>query len=279
MALTGGCAFYTRSKCLLQDGSTIVASSGTASADRCLDRNPVSYWRSVGSTDATTEELEITFASTQTFNRLFVMDHNWKGFNAKYWNGSAYVDFTSVIGLAGSQASVTETTFSSDTAYYEFAQVTATKIRIQVTTTQVANAQKYAAQVIVCSELGTLVGYPDIKDTEVSRNLRTEKMLSGRYLTFKSDDFYKVTLEFKDYPASLSADIDLIFSLQDMEETFLIWLCGGRSGSTYFRKQMRGYRLRDVIPVQLIDTLKPIYSKNVYTNSVNFSAKFQESVD
>jgi hypothetical protein len=42
---------------------------------------------------------------------------------------------------------------------------------------------------------------------------------------------------------------------------------------------MRGYRLKDVIPVQLIDELKPIYSKNVFTNSVNFSAKFQESVD
>ena len=64
-----------------------------------------------------------------------------------------------------------------------------------------------------------------------------------------------------------------------MEETFLIWICGGRSGSQYFRKQMRGYRLKDVIPVQLIEELKPIYSKNVYTNSVNFSAKFQESVD
>ena len=183
-ALLWGCAFYTRSKCLFQDGSTVVASSGTASADRCLDRNPVSYWRSVGSTDATTEELEITFAAAQTFDRLFVMDHNWKGFNAKYWNGSTYVDFTSVSGLSGSQASVTETAFSADTSYYEFAEVTATKIRFQITTTQVVDAQKYAAQVIVCKELGTLVGYPDIKDTEVSRNLRTEKMLSGRFLPF-----------------------------------------------------------------------------------------------
>ena len=95
----------------------------------------------------------------------------------------------------------------------------------------------------------------------------------------KSDEIFQTTLDFKDYPASLSDDIDIMFSLQDIETNFLIWLCGGKYGSNYFKKQMRGYRLRDVIAVQMTEALKPIYSKNVFQNTVNFSAVFWEAVD
>lgn len=279
MSVTGRIKFFSRSQCLMQDGTTIVASTGQGAAERCLDRNPVTYWRSVGSLDATTEELEIEFTEAKTFDRIFLLDHNWKEYNVQYWDGAAYQDFTGVIGLSGAQADVSETVYARDTSYYEFDEVTSEKIRIQVTKTHVVDAQKYISQVVVCSELGTLLGHPEIKDTELSRNLRTEKMLSGRMLTIKSDEFFKVSLDFKDYPASLGADVDLIFSLHDSEETFQIWICGGREGTPYFKKQMRGYRLRDLITVQLIDELKPIYSKNVFNNQVNFSAKFQESVD
>lgn len=280
MSVTGGIKLFDKSMCLFQDETTIVASSGQASAERCIDRNPISYWRSVGSTDAATEELEITFNEAKTFDRIFLIDHNFKSYNVQYFSGGVYNHFASVVGVNGtSMGNVTETVYARDTSYYEFTQVTATKIRIQVTTTQVVDAQKYLNQVIVSQELGTLQGYPQIKGTELSRNLRSEKMLSGRMLTFKSDDFFKVQLDFKNYPASLSNDIDLIFSLHDYETTFLIWICGGRIGTPYFKKQMRGYRLRDVVPVQLIASLKPVYSDNVYNNTVNFSAQFQESVD
>lgn len=279
MAISGGIKLFDRSYCLVQDNTTIVASTGQASADRCLDRNPVTYWRSVGSTDLITETLTITFNESKTINRLLLLDHNFKNFNVKYDVGGVWTNFTSVVGIDGSLASVIETVFSQDTAYYEFASVTTTKIQISVLSTQVADAQKYLNQVIVTTELGTLEGYPVIKGTELSRNIRVEKMLSGRVLTMKSDEIFSVQLDFKNYPPSLSADIDLIFGLHDREENFLIWLCGGRYGSAYFRKQLRGYRLRDVIPVQMVSTLKPIYSDNVTTLPVNFSASFAEDVE
>jgi len=279
MSIDGRIKFLSRSKCLVQDETTITASTGTDAAERCLDRNPITYWRSVGSLDVTTETLEIIFNGSQTFDRLFLLDHNWKEYNVQYWNGAAYTHFANVTGIGGSQANVSETVYARDTSYYEFDEVTSTKIRIQVTKTHVVDAQKYVSQVVVCSELGTLGGHPEIKDTQLSRNLRTEKMLSGRMLTMKSDEFFTVSLDFKDYPASLGDDVDLMFSLHDSEETFQIWICGGREGTPYFKKQMRGYRLRDLVTVQMIDDLKPIYSKNVFNNQVNFSAKFQESVD
>ena len=279
MAISGGVKFFSRSYCLEKDGTTAVASSGDASSLRALDRNPITYWRTSGSLDSITETFDITMPASVAFNRLFLLDHNFKSFSVKYWNGASYVDFSSVVGLAGAQATVTETTYARDTAYYEFAEVTSDRLRVSVTTTQVVDAEKYLSQLVVCSELGTLVGYPQIKGTELNRNLRNEKMLSGRILSLKSDEYLKVQLDFKDYPKSLSADVDLVFSLHDLEETFQVWLCGGRFGSNYFGKQMRGYRLRDLVTVAIIAPLKPVYSDSVYVNGLNFSVQLQEAVD
>lgn len=277
--ISGGVKFFARSKCLVNDDTTINASTGQASADRCIDRNPITYWRSVGSNDLITEELEIVFMEDQTFDRIFLQDHNFKSYNIQYYSGGTYVHFANVSGLDGSLSNITQTVYSKDTSYYEFDEVTASKIRIQILTTQTANEQKYLSQVIVTSELGTLQGYPEIKGAELNRQIKANKMLSGRVLADKSDEVFEVDLDFKNYPASLEDDIDLMFSLHDMDATFLIWLCGGRYGSNYFRQQMRGYRLRDIYPVQMIASVKPIYSNNVFVNTVNLGVQFKEAVD
>jgi hypothetical protein len=278
MAISGGIKLFDRSKCLASDDAEAVASSGDASAPRALDRNPVTYWRTSGSSDAVTETYELTFPADTTFDRILLVDHNFKSFNIKYDVAGVWTHFASVTGISGSLSNITESTFDQDTAYYEFTQVTAPKILISVTTTQVTNAEKYLAQVIVTSELGTLQGFPIIKSTELNRNLRVEKMLSGRVLTMKSDEAFSVNIDFKDYPPSLSADIDLMMGLHDREQNFLVWLCGGKFGSTRFKKQLRGYRLRDVIPVQLTSAMKLSYSSNVYMNPINFSVELEEDV-
>lgn len=265
--------------CLAADGTDAIASSGDASAERALDRNTFTYWRTSGSADSITETFEIDFTEDKTFDRIFLIDHNFKSYNVKYDVAGTWTNFTSVVGLDGALGSVVETVYARDTSYYQFAAVTSAKIQISVTLTQVANDEKYLNQAIVTTELGTLVGYPQIRKSELSRNLRVEKMLSGRVLTMKSDEFFSVGLEFKDYPPSLSDDIDLIFDLHDREDNFLVWLCGGKFGSSRFRKQLRGYRLRDVIPMQITDDLAPTYSSSVYVNPVNFSVQLHEDVE
>lgn len=279
MALTGGIAFYERSMCLASDGATALASSGDASAERALDRNTFTYWLTSGSTDAATETLQIIFDEDKTFDRIFLIDHNFKGYTVQYDVSGVWTHFASVVGLDGSMANITETTYSKDTSYYEFTPVTTGKIQISVTTTQTANDEKYLNQAIVTEELGTLAGYPNISSVELSRNLRVEKMLSGRVLTMKSDEFFSADLKFRNYPPSLSDDIDLIFELHDREDNFLVWLCGGKFGSTRFKKQMRGYRLRDVIPVQITKSIEPTYNDSVFLNAVNFNVTLDEDVE
>lgn len=280
MSITGGIKFFSRPVSYFSDGEiTATASTGDALVSRALDRNRVTYWRSNGSDDTTTETITITWDTAQTFDRIALIDHNWKEYNVKYLSGVSYVHFASVVGIDGAQANISETTFADDSSYYEFTQVTTTSIQIEVVKTQTADDEKYLNQCVVTSELGTLVGYPDISGVEFSRNEKSKRMLSGKQLTLKSEEFFKCTLNFKTYPAKLSDDIDLMASLFDMEETFLVWLCGGRRGSGYFKKQLRGFRLRDMFSMQTQGTFNPDYTANVYVSSVNFRINLIESVD
>ena len=275
--ITGGIKFFTKSKVLAEDGGTIVASSGDVASELAIDKNPASVWQSVGSNDVTVETLTLTFASVQ-ISRLFLQRHNFKSFNVQYWNGSAWTHFSSVVGLDGSQANVTETTFSKDTAYYEFAAVTTTQIRIQITSTQTTNAQKFISQIIACEEIGTLNGYPKIKNVKHSRNESEKVMLSGKVLIQKGLDSFSCRLEFDDYPTSYAGDLDIAMALFDLEEPFLVWLCGGAYGSTKFRYTNRGFRLQDIYLVQTRGDISPEYRGNIYINPVSITIDLKEHV-
>lgn len=279
MAITGGIKFFKRSKNLFSEGTLINASSGDASSQYAVDKNNFTFWRSVGSDDLTTETITITFSDTYTIDRIFLIEHNWKDFLIKYYNGSSYVHFSSVVGINGSKTDITETAFSQAGSYYEFASVSTNSIQITVNKTQVANDEKYISQIICTEELGTLQGYPIIGGLEHDRNIRKKEMLSGKILMVKSEESFKTDLKFQNYPPSLSNDIDLMYSLHDLEEPFLIWLCGGRYGSNYFRKQIRGFRLQDIYQMQITSPIKNSYSENIYSAPVNFTVKLDEVID
>ncbi len=280
MSVTGHIKFFEKSQCLSKDGALISASSGDSSSVYALDTNPDTKWRSVSSTDLVTESLTITFSEAKTITRLLLLDINWKGFVIQYNLGGTWTHFSSVYGLDGSKSNITETVFADSTAYYEFASVSTTGIRIQITTTQTANAQKYLAQAIATSELGTLLGWPSVSDVEHDRNSRVQKTLSGKFVVQKSLETASFDLSFKNYPPSstYNPDFDLIMTLQDREDPFLVWLCGGRRGTTYFRYILRGYRLKDVYNMQITKPLKVGYSDSIYTNPLNARITLEESI-
>lgn len=279
MAITGGIKFFEPSKCLFADGTFISATSGNSAAARMIDRNPITYWTSVDSTDLVTETIIILMPEAVTIDRILLVDHNWKEFTVKYYSGATYVNFSGVVGLDGSKANISETTFADDTAYYEFTPVSTTQIEITVTKTQTANQQKYINAFIATEELGTFQGYPMINVLTHNRNAQSRTTLGGKVLVQKSEESFLCKLLFENYPASLSADIDLLFELYDREINFIMWICGGKRGSTYFKKQMKGYRLKDVYTVNTPEPVTPLYTANVYQNPVNFFQTFVEAVD
>lgn len=280
MAINGAIKFFNRNQALEVDGSTITSTSAAA-PEFALDRNPLTYLRSVGSNDVTTETIVVIFPSSVTFNRLLFLDHNWKQFTVKYDVAGVWTNFTSVVGLDGSLGGgISETTFADNTAYYEVASVSSTKIQIIVTSTQVANAEKYVSQIIVTDELGTLQGFPTVQGLTFSRSSRETRTLSGRAVVQKSGKTFAVGLNFITYPTSTNyqADLELMFSLFDRDDNFLIWLCGGRRGSTYFKYAPPGWRLKDCFEVQVIGDLSPEFLENVYINPLNLQIGFQEAV-
>lgn len=280
MSITGGVKLFNRNQAFGVDGSTIVASTGNGASDLALDRNPNTYWRSVGSNDVTVETLTITFPTTVTFNRILLMDHNWKQFTVKYDVASVWTNFTNVVGLDGALGSISETVFADDTAYYEAASVSTTKIQITVTKTQIANAEKYISQIVVTDELGTLMGYPKIEGLAIQRTEKVTKTISGKIISQKSSKTFKTSLNFSTYPvtSTYTPDLDLMATLFDRDTNFIIWLCGGRRGTNYFKYTTPGFRLKDIFEVQTVGDFSPSYLDNVYINPVNLVMQFQEAV-
>lgn len=279
MAINGHYKIFDKSRCLGKDGATISASSGDSSSEFALDQNSETVWRSSGSNDLTTETIEVSFEE-QEIDRIFLLAHNLKDFDIMYDLVGVWTHFASVVGIGGSLSNITETTFAYDTAYYEFTPVTTTKIRIRANKSQVVDAEKYIAQIIVTTELGTLAGWPRVKGVDITRNPRSVKTLSGFYSIQKSLEVTSFDFEFKDYPATTtySVDIDLMMTLQDREEAFLVWLCGGKQGTTFFKYTLRGWRLQDLFQMQVAKPIKLAYSDGIYSNQINAKVEFESVI-
>lgn len=279
MAITGGIKIFNKNQNLAVDGASATATSGEGAINRALDVSQVSKWRSVGSTDAITETIIVSFNGAKTIDRIMLVDHNWKEFTVKYDVAGTFTDFTSVIGIDGALGSISETVFADDTAYYEFDAVSTEQIEVTVTKTEVVDDQKFITQIVSTNELGTLQGFPVINKLKLSRNTRRKKMLSGKMLVQKSDTTNSFELRYKNYPPSLNGDLDLMFTLFDREDNFIVWLCGGRRGTDFFRYTLRGFRLCDVFQMQIEKDFSESYSKNVYINMVNLSVRLAEAVN
>ena len=269
MAVTGGIKFFNKNK--MAEGAT-VASSGTSSSKFILDLDVDTYWTSLGSSDGISEEITITTTKSQTIDRILLLDHNFKTFNVKYYDGSSYVDFANVIGIGGTTSStINETSFSQDSAYYEFTQVSTTSIKITVSHTQIPNQDKYLNQAIASTEIGTFAGYPEVSSVTIDRNSKVKKTLGGRFSVQKGNKTFGYDIKFKNYPSSdlYNVDIDLAISLFETEDPFIIYACGGRYESQHFKKAIPGFRLKDAFLVQIQKTYKLKYLKNIYVNPID----------
>ena len=280
--ITGGAKFFQKSMCLGVDGASAAASNGDSTSAFALDRNPFTYWYTVGSTDAATETLTINFGATKTISRILLLDHNFKSYTIKYDVSGVWTNFSNAVGLNGALGGgiISESAFADGSSYYEFDAVTTTRIQISITTTQVANADKFLAQAIVTTEIGTLAGFPTIKQVTIDRNSKNKKTLSGKYSIQKADETASFQLSFKTYPSAITynVDIDLMMTLHDQDTPFLVWLCGGRRGSTYFNYTLRGFRLKDVYQMQIDKAYNLSYTMNVYKNSLNAEVSLQEVI-
>lgn len=278
--ISGGIKFFEISANLLVNGATVSASSGNDSAPYILGLNKDTSWRSVGSGDMTTETILMVFPIPTLIDRLFLINHNFKNYTVQYNVSGTWTDFTNVLGVDGIKSGINESDYALDTSYYEFSPVTTDSIQIVVNTTQIPNQDKFLNQVTATSELGTLVGYPVISEIDVSRSMRANQTISGKYIVEKSIETVGFNLQLKKYATSPAyvPDMDLLMSLHDRELPFNAWLCGGRQGASYFKVTLRGFRLRDVYQMQLTKPLNNTYDNNIYTTQINGQFSLYEHI-
>lgn len=274
--ITGGIKFFDQNFGLFRAGVTAVASSNTDSVNYLLDVSRYTQWESIGSNDATSETITITFPNSKTIDSLFLVDMNLKEFGIKYYDGLSFVDFTDVCGVNGVETvSISETDYSLPTAFYQFSEVSTTQIQITMTKTQEVDVDKFIGQFVATLEIGTFLGFPRVVP-ESTRNETTATALSRRLVVQKTYETNKIKINFKSHP--FQNDEDIVETLFDREIPFLVYPCGGRTGSSYFRIEQKNWRINDIYNVQILGALKNEYEKGVYTLGFKKSITLQEHI-
>lgn len=274
--ISGGVKFFDKAKNLYKDGTSIQATSGQTSAKYMLDNNIYTQWESMGSNDATNEEIVITLRSSMEINRIFLSDFNLKSFEVLYWNGSTYIAFTNVVGVNGvTYTGIDVSGYALDSAYFEFDNVTTDRIQIIAKTTQVVDAQKYITKCLVTKEIGTFLGFPRV-DNVSDRNEEKVKTIGGKWIVQKSFETVQIKINLKSHP--YQADNDIVESLFDSEDTFLVYPCGGRTGTTYFKIAQKTWGLKDVFNMQLTGNIDNKFEKGVYILGVTKDITLVEAI-
>jgi len=123
--------------------------SGSALVSYLYDQKRQTAWLSSGSNNTIEEYIEITFKNWQgevvqrTFDRVIILGHNIKAGQLQYWDGSAWQDLTG--------GTITDNTETDN--LIEVTSVTTYKFKIKMTTTQIANAEKYIGEIKVCATI------------------------------------------------------------------------------------------------------------------------------
>ena len=246
MTITGNVKFLDENR--IDNNGTFAFTSASASLSSYLyDNNRLTQLASIGSNDVTDEVFQVDFAVDKTFNRIFVDNHNIKAGKVEYWNGAAWVDFSTAIAWAA----------NTDTSnYYEFDSVTTGKVKLTMNTTQVVDDEKVVGQFRCFEELGTVVTNPSSMQPEFLESSVTHEMAGAGSLFVSFGERYQSVFEFTDAEA---ADMALFRSLKNRGLPFYVYPSGGLTTRT-----QEGFRVQDMYYVNYVNNYRPIVKANIF---------------
>lgn len=258
--------FFTKNAADYQDPAVLLtASEANAFAPQVQDRSNQTGWMTTGSVDANNTTLTCNFQNLKFLTDILLVGHNFGTFTIKYWNGVAYVDFSTPINVVGSTDSTTRFTFT---------QIQTTMIQVTILGTQVPNTDKKLNQLIATTLIGQLNGWPLIQKPTFNLNKATNLMLSGKtYLGYNLPGF-SCTLSVSIW--SNPADLTVIETLYGSGNGFLVWLCGG--STVQFSSQRQGYRLQDLFLMKPSDNYMPEWANGLYQSGLKISMALVEVV-
>jgi hypothetical protein len=131
----------------VDDEALVTVSHGDGSKGYLFDRDQDSKWTTSGAnSDATEVSVAVEFyesgvAVSRTIDRILLINHNLKDWHLDYWDGSAWVLLLTV--TADALGNTLKTLSSTAT----------TKVRLRATATQIADAEKFVGEMVVCALL------------------------------------------------------------------------------------------------------------------------------
>ena len=253
---------------LLSDTPTYSATSG-AGASNIGDIDRSTKWQSSGSSDTIVETIQVTFSQSLTMDRVVLINMNFKTFSVKYWDGSAWVDFTGVfysqdtvvpVGIYGSSVygglhgyAISGANIDNNelnTRYFAFDSVSTTSLLITVTKTIIPNAQKFMHELYAGVEIGTFSDDIMCKPNSYSATVRASDSMiitksNGGRIRYEKSDKYRARISLKQVTGSNDTGIlDEVFTYGELA----IWPCGGKNDYT-----TRGMRIQDFYSVVVSD--------------------------
>lgn len=235
MADQGQIIFFEKNKAdFEQEFITIVTTEGQDIAIQMLDRSNFTPWVTTDSTDASGTNFIVELIDPREMNNILLLKYNWDTFTIQYWDGvSAFVDFSTPISEVGNTDASTR---------FEFDTVITSRLKVVISGTQVADAEKFIFQFIATKILGQFNGWPKFVAPTFDRNLVANEMISGKEHHVENVGGYRTGLAVANWKDA--ADLALIERIFAQQEGVLFWPCGGIE--TQFSSIRKGYRLEDI---------------------------------
>jgi hypothetical protein len=269
--MNNGICFYEKSKMDLDLGTaiTVAVSDSTATdtgstyTDLMRNRRNDSGWATTGSNDAANTTLTITALDAFDIDTIFLILHNLKAYTLKYWNGSAWTDFSTPVNVSNN---------SDTTSRHTFTQVSTTSIQLVITGTMVANADKFIAQMVLTQLIGQLTTGMSISNSTTSQVRRVTQMISGKYKVARNLGGFSCTIQKNNMTDD--TDLTLLETLYQKPRGFLVWLNGG--SSTQFKTLRIGYRPQDLYLMDFKNEYTNQFDKGNYNFGTNINAQLVE---
>lgn len=239
--------------------------NGQSYVDFLRNRKNSSGWSTTGSNDAANTQIDIDLVDDYSVDRILLIRHNLKAFTIQYFNGTSYVDFSTAINESANTQTTNEFTFDA---------VTTSQIRIIITGTQVADADKLISQLIITSAIGQFTGWPQILNPTYGRNKRTSRLLSGKTLVTTQTGFFKCSLSVENW--NIDNDLSILEEIYFSVNGVLMWLNAG--DDTQFSRTNISYRGEDIFLVKPTNEYIPQFYKSYYRSGLKIKVDIQEVV-
>lgn len=240
----------------------VATDNGQDSVNQIRNRDNSSGFATTGSTDAAGTKIEIDLVDEAVIDSIFLLQHNFKAYTIKYWNGASFVDFPTAINISGNT--------DADT-FHSVTSTSTSRLELTITETFVADDDKFLAQFVATEKIGQFKEKPRIEPV-ISKNRKRLKFLSGKERIVRTVGAFECRL--RKEQIYTESDLILIERMFDSVQGVLIWLVSGDQAQ--LRSIRTGYRDQDLFLVTCRNDWEPAFVDGHFDRGITLDMRLIE---